>query len=153
LDKVAPKSGEDAALEVEQRRLRASERLRQLASLGEELVSTRDGSALELCGRARAAVSDAEKIDPALEGPKERLVSATAELEEAARGLSRYLSGLEADPGRLAEVDDRLDALRRLCRKHGAPLEGVLTRRDALGAELLTLLNRAEKREALQRQR
>ncbi len=150
IDKVAPKPGEDVKLEAEQRRLRASQRLRQLAALAEELVSTREASALELTGRALVAVTDAEKIDPALQGPRERLVAAQAELEESARGLSRYLSTLEADPGRLAELDDRLDALRRLSRKHAAPLEGVLARRDALAAELEALLNRAERRAVLE---
>ena len=153
IDQVAPRAGEDLALETEQRRLKASQRLRALAALSEELVSTREASALELTGRAMAAVTEAEKIDPALSGPKDRLVAAQAELEEAGRGLSRYLSGLEADPARLAEVDDRLDALRRLCRKHGSNLEGVLTRRDGLAAELLTLQNRSEKREQLAKQR
>ncbi len=153
IDKVAPKPGEDVALEAEQRRLRASQRLRQLAALAEELVSTREASALELTGRALVAVTDAEKIDPGLSGPRERLVAAQAELEESARGLSRYLSTLEADPGRLAELDDRLDALRRLSRKHAAPLEGVLARRDALAAELEGLLHRAERRAELEQLR
>jgi DNA repair protein RecN (Recombination protein N) len=153
IDRVAPRAGEDAQLETEQRRLRASERLRQLAAQAEELVSTREASAVDLTGRALVAVSDAEKIDAELNGPRERLVAAQAELEEAARGLSRYLSGLEADPGRLTEIDDRLDSLRRLCRKHGAGLDGVLARRGALAEELQTLLHRAEKRELLQKQR
>ena len=153
IDKVAPKPGEDVQLEAEQRRLKASQRLRQLAALAEELVSTREASALELTGRALVAVTDAEKIDAGLSGPRERLVAAQAELEESARGLSRYLSGLEADPGRLAELDDRLDALRRLSRKHAAPLEGVLAKRDGLAAELQTLLHRAERRAELEQQR
>ncbi|MBS1149754.1 MAG: recN, partial [Myxococcaceae bacterium] len=153
IEKVAPRPGEDLQLEAEQRRLKASQRLRQLASLAEELVSTREASALELTGRALGAVGEAEKIDPAFSGPRERLVAAQAELEESARGLSRYLSTLEADPGRLAEVDDRLDALRRLSRKHGASLDGVLARRDALVAELQTLLHRAERRAELEQQR
>lgn len=153
IDRIAPRAGEDALLETEQRRLKASVRLRQLSAMAEELVSTREASALELTGRALAGVSEAEKIDAGLSAPRERLVAAQAELEEAARSLSRYLSGLEADPARLAEVDDRLDALRRLCRKHAAGLEGVLARREALTVELQTLLHRADKREQLRTQR
>ncbi len=146
IDRVAPRAGEDLQLEAEQRRLKASQRLRQLAALAEELVSTREASALELTGRALVAVADAEKLDAGLTGPRERLVAAQAELEESARGLSRYLSTLEADPSRLAELDDRLDALRRLSRKHAAPIEGVLARRAALASELEALLHRAERR-------
>lgn len=153
IEKVAPKPGEDVVLEAEQRRLRASEKLRQLASLAEELVSTREGSALELTGRALSATSDAEKIDPTLGAARERLGAAQAELEESARALSRYLGTLEADPGRLAEVDDRLDALRRLSRKYAVPLEGVLLKRQSLAAELDALLHRGERRAELEQQR
>ncbi len=153
IDKVDPRPGEDVQLEAEQRRLKASQRLRQLAALAEELVSTREASALDLTGRALAAVSDAEKIDSGLSAPRERLVAAQAELEESARSLSRYLSALEADPSRLAVLDDRLDALRRLSRKHGAALEGVLARRDSLAVELQGLLHRAERRAELETQR
>ena len=153
IDKVSPRPGEDLQLESEQRRLKASERLRQLSSLAEELVSTREGSALELTGRSLAAVAEAQKLDPGLAGPKERLVAAQAELEEAARSLSRYLSALEADPSRLAEIEDRLDALRRLSRKHDTGVQGLLARREALSIELQTLLHRAETRDQLQLQR
>lgn len=112
----------------------------------EELLSTRDGSAAELIGRAQQLLGEAEKLDGSLEPHRQRLLAAQAELDEAARGLSRYLSALESDPQRLAEVDDWLDALRRLCRKHAAPLEGVLARREQLAQELDQLQHRAERR-------
>ena len=63
-------------------------------------------------------------------------MTAQSELEEASHSLSRYLSGLDSDPRRLEEVDDRLDVLKRLCRKHAAPLEAVVAKRVSLTAEL-----------------
>ena len=142
IDRVNPKPGEDVQLEVERRRLASTERLRQSAASCEELVSTRDGASLELASRALQLVTEAEKVDPTLAVVRQSLASAQAELDDAARGLSRYLSSLESDPARLAEVDDRLDALRRLCRKHGAPLEGVMAKRESLAAELTELAHR-----------
>lgn len=146
IDRVAPRPGEDAQLDAERRRLASCERLRQGVGGAEELLSTRDGSAAELIGRAQQLLGEAEKLDGSLEPHRQRLLAAQAELDEAARGLSRYLSALESDPQRLAEVDDRLDALRRLCRKHAAPLEGVLARREQLAQELDQLQHRAERR-------
>lgn len=153
IERVSPKPGEDVALEVERKRLGSSEKLRHGVGSAEELVSTRDGSATELLGRAFQLVSEAEKLDPALGPVREALFRTRAELEEASHGLSRYLSALDSDPRRLEEVDDRLDAIRRLCRKHAAPLEGVLGKRTALAAELDELVHRAERRAEVEAER
>ncbi len=153
IDRVQPKAGEEVLLETERRRLASGERLRQAASLAEDLVSLREGAALELVGRALHGVIEAEKLDEGLAQVRQALTSAQAELDEASRGLSRYLGALDSDPGRLSEVDDRLDALRRLCRKHAAPLEAVIAKRDALAAELEQLTHRAERRAEVEAQR
>lgn len=153
IEKVAPKPGEDLALELERKRLASGERLRHGAGSAEELVATRDGSATELLGRAIQLVGEAEKLDPSLSLVREALYRTSCELEEASRGLSRYLSALDSDPRRLEEVDDRLDAIRRLCRKHAAPLEGVLGKRTALSAELEELTHRAERRVEVEAER
>jgi DNA repair protein RecN (Recombination protein N) len=146
IEKVAPRAGEDAALEVERKRLGSSERLRQHGGIAEEMLSTRDGSATELIGRAIQQLGEGERLDVGLGKVKEALLRAQAELEDATHGLSRYLSALDSDPKRLEEVDDRLDTLKRLCRKHAAPLEGVIARREALVGELDELVHRAERR-------
>lgn len=153
IERVAPRPGEDVELETERKRLASSERLRHGAGTAEELVSTRDGSAVELLGRAVQLIGEAEKLDPSLDKVREAMLRAQAELDEASRGLSRYLSGLDSDPRRLEEVDERLDAIRRLCRKHAAPLEGVLGKRTALAAELDDLKHRAERRAEVEAER
>ncbi len=153
IERVSPRPGEDSSLEVERKRLGSSERLRNSIGSAEELVATRDGSATELLGRAFQLIGEGEKLDPSLGAVKEALLRARAELEEAAHGLSRYLSGLDSDPKRLEEVDDRLDAIRRLCRKHAAPLEGVLGKRTALAAELDELVHRTERRAEVEAER
>lgn len=153
IDQLDPKPGEDLALEQERRRLASSEKLKTAASSMEELVSEGEGSAALLIGRARALLADAERLDPALSKVREPLVAAQESLDEAGRVLSRYLGALESDPQRLEEVDDRLDALKRLCRKHAAPLEAILEKRTALAAEVHELEHRAERRAELDAQR
>ncbi len=153
IERVSPRPGEDLALEVERKRLGSSEKLRHAIGSAEELIATRDGSAAELLGRAFHLVGEGEKLDPSLALVREALHRTRAELEDASHGLSRYLSALDSDPKRLEEVDDRLDAIRRLCRKHAAPLEGVLARRTALAAELDELIHRAERRAEVEAER
>lgn len=146
LERVNPVLGEDVTLEAERKRLSSSERLRKAIGNAEELTSTQEGSAVELLGRAVHLVADAEKLDPSLEPVRAALIRAQAEVDDAGRELSRYLSSLDSDPRRLEEVDDRLDSLKRLCRKHAAPLDAVIARRATLAAELDELKHRAERR-------
>ncbi|MBL8913677.1 MAG: DNA repair protein RecN [Archangium sp.] len=146
LERVNPQVGEDVTLEAERKRLASSEKLRKTVGSAEELTATQEGSAVELLGRAVHLVADAERIDPSLSSVRTALIAAQTELDDAARGLSRYLSGLNSDPRRLDEVDERLDALKRLSRKHAAPLEAVVAKRGTLAAELDELKHRAERR-------
>jgi len=153
IDRVSPKPGEDTALELERRKLVSSERLKALIGGAEELLASREGSAVELLGRAVHDVGEAEKIDPSLEKVRRSLAAAQTEVDEVARVLARNLGGLEADPARLEDVDERLAAIRRLSRKHAAPIEGVLAKRVALGEELETLTHRSERRAEVEAER
>ena len=48
------------------------------------------------------------------------------ELGDLAGELRDYLDGIDADPGRLAALEERLEAIDRLKRKHGGSVEAVL---------------------------
>jgi DNA repair protein RecN (Recombination protein N) len=152
VERLAPEEDEDVRLEEERRRLLSVERLRTSCEEAESRL-TEEGGAAASAGRARAAVEEALLRDAQLEPVATALRAATAELEEAATLLRRYLSGLEADPERLAEMEERLDALRRLCRKHGTDLKGVLLRAATLRAEAEALAGRTEALDALRARR
>ena len=83
-------------------------------------------------------------IDPALRQIAQSVRGASAELSEAARELSRYAARAGGDPQRLEEIDERLEVLRRLARKHGGTLASALQRREAMKAELSSLENHDE---------
>ncbi len=152
VERLSPSVDEDMRLEEERRRLVSVERLRAAA---EEAMArlTEEGGAAESAGRALAAVEDGLRQDAQLQSGALALRTATAELDEAASCLRSYLSGLEADPQRLREVEDRLDALRRLCRKHGTDLPGVLSRLAALRVDAEKLSGRHEALGVLRTQR
>ena len=73
------------------------------------------------------------------------------ELDDLAAELRGYLEGIEAEPGRLEWVSERLDALERLKRKHGGTIEAVLAHAETCRAEIERLSNSAEIAAALER--
>nr|WP_211193684.1 DNA repair protein RecN [Pyxidicoccus fallax] len=153
ISKLDPEPGEDSRLDAERKRLGSAEKLKRHASEAELLVSGEEQSAVETVSRALGLVHDAVKTDATLAPVAQALSTALSELEEAQRKLNRYVEGLESDPSRLADVEERLDALKRLCRKHGTHLDGLLKKRGEIETELGTLENRKEVLEELAAER
>ncbi len=145
LDALDPKPGEDGALEQERRVLASAEKLREAARAAEGRCYGEDGSASEQVGQAVRTLGDAAALDGRLAGPLSLLRSASIELEEAGRELSRYAEALGGDPERLGAVVERLEALRALARKHGGSLEAAIARRAGMAAELSALTGGGER--------
>ncbi len=141
IERAGLTAGEDQELAAEQRRLAHAEKLKGGAELAEGLLYGEDGSAFDKLGKAAAEIEQLSRIDAELAPVNETLASARRDIEEAARALSRYASRIEADPERLAFVDERLSTILRLCRKHGGDLTAVLQHQDAVAKELDTLVN------------
>jgi DNA repair protein RecN (Recombination protein N) len=150
LDALDPKPGEDAALDRERRVLASAERLREAARSAEGLVYGEDGAASERVGQAARALTEAAALDPRLAEPLQMLRSAAVELAEAGRELSRYADSVGGDPERLRSVEERLEALRALARKHGGSLEAAVARREEMAAELQAAAGGGERLAALQ---
>ena len=75
---------------------------------------------LSLLGSARSALEAAATHDPALGTLATRLSEATYLIADVAADLASYADLIEADPGRLAVVQDRRADLTRLIRQYGA---------------------------------
>ncbi|HVP61402.1 MAG TPA: DNA repair protein RecN [Myxococcaceae bacterium] len=153
LERLAPGPGEELALEAERRRLAGVERLRAAALESEALLGGDDGGVCPVAGRAARMLEEAARTDPNLGEAAVSVTSATTALDDALRSLRRYLDGLEADPERLSVVEERLDALRRLARKHGADVAGLPARLEALRTECARLEGRRERLAALEADR
>lgn len=148
---VAPTVGELDELEVERRRLQHAGRLAEATRRAEARLYSDDGAVVEAVGRVQVELAQLLRLDERL-GPLVGTAStALAELEDLAQALGRYSRALEADPGRLAEVDERVEALKRLTRKHGGSLEAVLAAREAMAAELDGIVNQDVRRAELLR--
>ncbi|MEZ5565896.1 MAG: DNA repair protein RecN, partial [Gammaproteobacteria bacterium] len=142
LEVLQPEVGEFAELEREH--TTQAHRLRIGEAVNRALASTWDddgradasSSAQEAIGIARRALDDVLHVDPELESVLNILADAEAQLGEAADQLRRRLMQLDPDPGREAEIADRLAALRDCARKHRCAADELPELRERLASEL-----------------
>lgn len=139
IDKVDPQPDEDVQLAAERQKLASAGKLRAATGEAEGLLYSRDGSVVEQLSSAAQDLEKAAVLDPALKTLAETLRGSLDTLSDAARDLGRYMRSVQDDPARLAELDDRLEALKRLARKHGGDLAAVLKRREEMATELVGL--------------
>ncbi|NBC11910.1 MAG: DNA repair protein RecN [Gammaproteobacteria bacterium] len=110
--------GELEALDAEQHRLANLGRLQGTAAALVELLYEGEGALRDQLGRAGSELAGLADIDARLSEPRELIDSATVQVEEAASALRAYLDHLDMDPGRLAEVEERLGRIHDLARKY-----------------------------------
>jgi DNA repair protein RecN (Recombination protein N) len=132
IDELDPSPGEEADLESERARLRHASRLAEATQGAADRLYEGEGAVCDQLARVSADLEGAAAIDPQLAPVARSVDAARSELSDAARALSRYASGIEANPERLAEVDDRWFRLQKLLRKNGPTTHELLTYRDDL---------------------
>ncbi|MCK6549268.1 DNA repair protein RecN [Myxococcota bacterium] len=136
---IDPKVGEIEALELERKRLRNVAELADGVRKAEGALYSDDGAIVEVVGRVQNELMRLARLDDRLQSLSGSASSALAELEELARQLGRYQGALSADPERLGELEERLEALKKLARKHGGTIEAVLAAKKAMAEELESL--------------
>ncbi|HXT99218.1 MAG TPA: DNA repair protein RecN [Polyangia bacterium] len=139
LEAARPAPGEDEALAAERERLKGAERFFAATARGEEVLYAGDGAVAERLAGVARDLGPLALLDPALAPLGERLAEAQAAIEDVARDLGRYARGIRSDPARLADVEERLFLLQRLCRKHGGTVAELAARQAALARELAEL--------------
>jgi DNA repair protein RecN (Recombination protein N) len=144
IEAVAPDRAERDALVTERARLRNVEALRAVAWGAEQAMTDENGGGLRaLCG-CQASLEDGAALDPGLADLAVRARALVIEAQDLLSEVRRYGEDLDAQPGRLEAVEERLAAIARLERKYGGSVELVLAhaaecaaRRDQLvGAEV-----------------
>jgi DNA repair protein RecN (Recombination protein N) len=138
------------ALDEEQRRLAHAERLLgDTAALAESLYEA-DDAVQRVLARAVQQLDELLPFDPALSESRELLESARIQVEEAAGTLRDYAGRIELDPERLQQVEEQLERIHQLARKHRVPPAGLAAHLDALRGELDRLQHADETLAALQ---
>jgi DNA repair protein RecN (Recombination protein N) len=134
IEKAEPRAGEDAELKEEAERLSHADALRTAATtahtalLGDPMSSTEAvHDAVSLVGEAKSAVEAVRQFDPALAGLADRLAEAGYLISDVATELAAYAESVDADPARLAAVQERRSVLTGLIRKYGEDVTAVLS--------------------------
>jgi DNA repair protein RecN (Recombination protein N) len=102
-------------------RLRHVEELAEGASSAAAAVAPDDGEgAASLAALAERALAPLERIAPELGTSAEELRDLTVRLREVGSDLHRFVASLDAEPGALDSVEERLQAIADLKRRFGA---------------------------------
>ncbi len=145
--------GEEEELLAERNRLAHAEELMELADEALTLLeegsgeapSVRDG--LELALRALRGLV---RLDRSLEATVRGLEDLSYTLAEAIREVRTYREGVEFDPRRQRQVEERLGLIHSLKRKYGDSVEEILAYADAARRELRGITHRGERLEELE---
>jgi DNA repair protein RecN (Recombination protein N) len=152
LDAAGLEPGEDARLEEEKRVLVHIEKIRAAAGAAYAALYEDEESATAKLGAAARALEELHRYDSAIEPYLAPLEDAKARIEDAALFLRDHLAKVNNQPGRLAEIEDRLALLDRLKRKYGKTVEEVATYRDRIREQIHDLQHADERRGELDRE-
>jgi len=123
VERADPAEGEDAELRAEDERLANADELHSAATTAHEALlgdpSSGSYDAVTLLGVARQALETAAHHDTRLAALGTRLSEAAYLVSDVAAELASYAESVEADPARLAAVQERRAELARLIRAYG----------------------------------
>lgn len=118
--------GEEEELQNERRILDSARELMESASRLIDAIGGEDSSLLDLLGAVRRDIDRMAAVDTNIEKQAEELAEIDYRLEEIRRFLEQYGSSLEDNPTRLEEINLRLDELYNLKKKYGGSEEAIL---------------------------
>jgi DNA repair protein RecN (Recombination protein N) len=109
-------------------------------------------TAADLLGDSEVILSNMVEYDSQLQSLLELIRDAQTAITEVGRQINRYGEDLEADPERLAEVEERIRGLKQICRKYGPELADAIAYYQNIQAELAELNNNEQSIESLEQQ-
>jgi DNA repair protein RecN (Recombination protein N) len=139
IEAVAPLPEERDQIAAERERLRHAEGLREAAGTAHAGLAGAEadgGGAAAAIAAAESALQGAAGLDKGLDMLAERVAALGVELGDVASELRDYSEGIEADPGALLAIEERLEAIDRLERKHGGSVESVLAHAERCREEI-----------------
>lgn len=141
---VEPRAGEDTELAEEAERLGHAEALASAAAVAHAALAgnPEDPEGVDagtLVAGAQRALEAVRAHDPALAALTDRIGEIGILLRDVAGELAGYADDLDADPLRLAAVEERRAALTALTRKYGEDVAAVLAWAERSAARLTEL--------------
>ncbi|MBT8088201.1 MAG: DNA repair protein RecN [Gammaproteobacteria bacterium] len=151
LDGLALEDEEFDALSNERNKLKHGSRLAEGVNLALQNVFENDaGNANSLLADALRSLETLVEYDASLEPVVELLTTAGIHIGEAAESLRRYVDDIDLDPARRDWVEERIDSIFTVARKHRAEPADLAEMTANLRAEQSLLSNAEERGLALQ---
>lgn len=133
-------------LNQERQKLQNSGRLTtSITAALQRLYDDEPANAQDLIAEAMHAVEQICEVDPALEPVMSLLQEANIQVAEAQDSLRRYAEGLDMDPARQNWVEERLDAIHAVARKHRLAPDALFDLHDGLRRQLADLEHAEER--------
>lgn len=145
IEKVAPQTGEDEALSAERSLLTHAERARDLSASSHFELYESDESVLSKLASIRKRLEELSEIDARVSEWAGMVENASLLLGEVADNLRGFGGGVDFSPGRLSEVEERLEQLETLKRKYRRDLAGLHGLRAELQSQLGEVAGEAER--------
>jgi len=153
LDSLALEEGEIDGLGSERQKLQNSGKLAEgVGRALDRLFDDDAGNANSLIAEALRSVEQLVDFDEDLEPVLEMLNSASIQVTEAADTLRRYTEAIDMDPARRDWVEERLDAIQTISRKHRVTADELLEFADRMRAEHDDLSHAEERGRELEEQ-
>jgi DNA repair protein RecN (Recombination protein N) len=145
--------GEFEELGAERGRLQNGGRLAEgtVAAI-DSLFDSDDGNANSLVADAQRSIEQLADYDASLEPIVELLNNASIQISEAVDALRRYGETIDMDPARRDEVEERLDAIQTVARKHRVEPDELPGLAESMRRERDELSNAEERGRELERQ-
>jgi DNA repair protein RecN (Recombination protein N) len=137
-------SEEDVSLAEEKTVLMNVQKLMERATAAHDILYGRERSLLEELKSVIVAVGDIKKIDSRLKIKETDLDDSYYRLEDAAYVLRDYAGELSFDAGRLEHIEDRMELIHKLKRKHGPSLAEVIQKKADMEEELKSIVSIGE---------
>ncbi len=146
----------DARIKLDEEEHLAQERTRlmnaeTLSSLSQSALVLLDegpegsSAATDLLGQAAHDLAELARIDPQMQALAQQAEDALSSVSDLTYELRGYMEGIEFNPSRLDQIEERLDLFNRLKRKYGGSLVSV-------SAHLRAATNELEKVEGVEAQ-
>ncbi len=135
LTRAALDPAEEEKLAADLLVLRNASKMQEALRGAEDALSSSEHSSVSSLSFAVARLKEAAAVDPRASGLVERVLSLRIEAQELARELSDLSAGIDLSADRREQAEERLSEIRRLKRKYGTDVPGLLAMLEEVRAE------------------
>jgi len=142
--------GEEEELEAEFDRATHQQRILEVFSQCQSLLSEGEGNVLDQMAQVQRLLTEWENMDPDAGAFRENNEGLVSQIGELVRDMEAQSERTEIDSERLAELESRLDLIKTLKRKYGNSLDAILAAVENMKEERDGLAGREEKIQELE---